>query len=459
MIVKITDDFNLDKIAQSGQCFRWTKQDDHSYRIIAGKHCLYITPQQNDCYELECTEDDYDHFWLSYFDLREDYRSIRGRIPQDRDPFLRRAAECEKGIRILRQDPWEMLITFIISQNRNIPAIRSSVELLAERCGERRKDPRGLEYYSFPEPAAILSLSRDELLACKLGYRWKYVLAAAAAVADGTIDLNQLVAADEESTMASLTGIFGVGVKVANCISLFGLHHLNAFPVDTWIKRILAQEYPEGYPYESYSPYNGVYQQYMFAYYRHRSKEAVTIVNATPEQYRAVREFYYAVIDGVGDSDDSVGWKKDIYPAPDFLHDSICNGELLVAEDQGTIVGAMVLNHQYNEEYRKIQWPTRAEDSEVTVIHALGIRPSHRGKGYAKQLVHFAVDHARKHQQKVIRIDVLKGNKSAKKLYTGMGFRYIHTLPMFYEDTGWTEFDLYEYPLYESADTSPDSVP
>ncbi len=171
------------------------------------------------------------------------------------------------------------------------------------------------------------------------------------------------------------------------------------------------------------------------------------IREAEPKQFQEVRELYYDIIDAVGDSGDSVGWKRDIYPAPDFLLDSIRRGELFIAEEGDTIVGAMVLNHLSNEEYQSFDWPTQAEESEITMIHALGIRPSCRGKGCARQMVRFALDHAREHGQKVIRLDVLKGNVAAKKLYTGMGFRYLHSLPMYYEDTGWTDFELYEYPL------------
>ena len=171
------------------------------------------------------------------------------------------------------------------------------------------------------------------------------------------------------------------------------------------------------------------------------------ILKAKTNQFQDVREFYFAVIDGIGDSGDSVGWKKDIYPAPGFLKGSIEDGDLYIAEEDGMIVGAMVLNHQSNEEYGKFDWPTKADEEEVTVIHALGILPSMRGKGYAKQMVRFAIDLARNDHQKVIRLDVLKGNIGAKKLYSGLGFRYLHTLPMFYEDTGWTDFELYEYPL------------
>ena len=270
MIVTIADDFDLKKIADSGQCFRWTKTEGNTFRVIAGEACLYITELEKERYDLDCTEPEYDHFWWEYFDLQTDYQKIRKRIDRKADPFLQKAAEHEKGIRILRQDPWEMLITFIISQNKNIPAIRRSVELLAESCGRKLQDLRGQEYYAFPSPDAVACLSEHELLVCKLGYRWKYIQSASKAVKNGDIDLSALQDADEKTTISALTGLFGVGIKVANCVSLFGLHHIDAFPVDVWMKRILAEQYPDGYPYEKYSPFNGIYQQYMFAYYRHK---------------------------------------------------------------------------------------------------------------------------------------------------------------------------------------------
>ena len=168
---------------------------------------------------------------------------------------------------------------------------------------------------------------------------------------------------------------------------------------------------------------------------------------AEPEQLPAVKELYYSIIDGVADATDSVLWKKDIYPSPAFLLDSIRNGELVIGSEGEKIIAAMVLNHQYNEEYNRFAWPTEAEDAEITVIHALGVHPAHTGKGHARQLVQYAIDSARENRQKVIRLDVLKGNVSADKLYSGMGFQNLHTLPMYYEDTGWREFDLYEYRL------------
>lgn len=265
---KITDDFDLKLIADSGQCFRWEEEDNGSYRIIHGNDCLYISPGEKNVYFFEMDEKGNGTDWDNYLDLGENYRKIRRRIDGEKDPFLKVAAKEQKGIRILRQDPWEMLITFIISQNKNIPGIRRCVEKLCEMSGKKLKDIRGKTYYGFPSPKAILDLEEGDLVSCSLGYRCAYVTAAAKAVEGGEIDLDALRDADEEETLDKLISIHGVGKKVASCISLFGLHHIDAFPIDVWIKRILEQEYPDGYPYEEYSPYNGVYQQYMFAYYR-----------------------------------------------------------------------------------------------------------------------------------------------------------------------------------------------
>lgn len=268
MTLQISDDFDLERIAQSGQCFRWEKIDDKTYRITALDECLYVEKIGKTEFAFDCDEETFQAKWHSYFDLDEDYRKIRRRIDRENDPFLHTAAGKERGIRILRQDPWEMLISFIISQNRNIPAIQKSIELLSEACGQKKKDSRGEYYHCFPTAKALSRLSDQSLEKCRLGYRAKYVTAAAKAVCEGAIDFHELTAMSSEDAITELTKLYGVGVKVANCVALFGLHQLNAFPIDVWVKRILENEYKEGYPFEKYAPYNGVYQQYMFAYYR-----------------------------------------------------------------------------------------------------------------------------------------------------------------------------------------------
>ena len=269
MQIQINDDFDLERIAGSGQCFRWEKDDTGAYRIIHKEHLLRIRDLGDGMFALSCTEDEYRDIWYPYFDLGENYRSIRERVDREKDPFLAAACDFGKGIRILRQDLWETLVSFIISQNKNIPAIRKSVELLCEAAGKRVDDADGGGYL-FPAPEEILSLSDEALAACRLGYRCRYVKAAALDVAEGRLVLDRLKTETEEETIRALTGVCGVGVKVANCVSLFGLHHVDAFPVDVWIRRILENEYPGGYPKEIYSPYNGIFQQYMFYYYREK---------------------------------------------------------------------------------------------------------------------------------------------------------------------------------------------
>lgn len=271
MTAEIKDGFSLTQIAESGQCFRWEKTGDSAYRIIHRGHCLRIRQLDETHYRLDCSKRDYERVWIPYFDLREDYAAIRERI-QRGDRFLREAAACQKGVRVLRQDPWEMLITSIITQNRNIPAIRRSVDLLCRRYGEKKTDRRGEPFYVFPLPEKLAAAREQGLKACGLGYRWAYVKAAAKSVASGGIDLAALEHAPLAEALEELTALYGVGEKVACCAALFGLHQTDAFPRDVWINRVLESEYPGSYPYEAYSPYNGIYQQYMFAYCQERSK-------------------------------------------------------------------------------------------------------------------------------------------------------------------------------------------
>ncbi len=171
------------------------------------------------------------------------------------------------------------------------------------------------------------------------------------------------------------------------------------------------------------------------------------IRKAETDEYEAVRSFYHSLIDAVAELPYGAGWVKDVYPSPEFLEESVRDGCLFIGTQDGSIAAAMVLNHECNDGYRGFAWPTEASDEEITVIHALGVHPAYGRRGYAGQMVRFAIDRARREKQKVIRLDVLKGNLPAEKLYSGIGFRYLHTLPLFYEDTGWTEYELYEYRL------------
>ncbi len=178
------------------------------------------------------------------------------------------------------------------------------------------------------------------------------------------------------------------------------------------------------------------------------------ITTAAPDQYGTVRAFYHSMIDAMAGSTVYVGWKKDIYPAPAFLKESIEKNELYLVHEGEQLVAAMVFNHDCNESYNKFEWRTDADASEIMVIHALGVHPHFFGKGYAKALVRKAIDVATEHGMKAIRLDVLEGNIPAENLYLGFGFQYRATLQMYYEDTGWTNFKLYEYIIPEKKMTN-----
>ena len=271
MVITIEDDFDLAAIAGSGQCFRWESPDVERWRIVHGGQCLYISRVGERTYELDCDETSFESVWRTYFDLETCYGDVRKMIDPEADPFLFRAAETGKGIRILRQDPWETAVSFIISQNRNIPAIKRSVEMLCRIAGERRTDNRNAPFYTFPTPQAIVSVSQEDLTRCRLGYREKYVMTAAQAAAEGRFSPERMETLSDGELIEALCGLYGVGAKVASCIALFGFHRLDAFPVDTWIRKALENEYPDGFPADRYRPFNGVYQQYIFAYYREKT--------------------------------------------------------------------------------------------------------------------------------------------------------------------------------------------
>ena len=270
------DDLDLDMIAESGQCFRWQKTgQEGEYRIPFRRELLYIRRIDDTHFDLSCTERQFERTWRSYFDLGRCYRDIRSMVCEEEDPVLYRAQQLGAGIRVLGQDPWEMLITFIISQRKNIPAIRLAVEKLARAAGDPLEGRNGEIVWSFPTAEQIAGMSEQALAEVKLGYREKYVRKAAEDAAAGRICLEEMEQMDLEYCGKALREIYGVGRKVADCVALFGLHQLDAFPRDVWINRGLAEDYggEENFPYDRYHPYNGIMQQYLFEYFRNRPRE------------------------------------------------------------------------------------------------------------------------------------------------------------------------------------------
>lgn len=171
----------------------------------------------------------------------------------------------------------------------------------------------------------------------------------------------------------------------------------------------------------------------------------VQIRIATTDDYYQVIDFYYSLIDELKDAKYSPGWKKDIYPTQEFIIHSIENKQLYIGEQDGQIASCMVVNHEYNEGYKDVRWSINVKELELFVIHALGVRQVFSGNGIAKQMVQHVIKIAQESSLKTIRLDVLSGNLPAEKAYMKIGFAYQGKTQMFYEDTGWTEYKLFEY--------------
>lgn len=253
MIIK-NSHLDLEQIDQSGQCFRWSREPGGSYCIPAYGRVLRARQLSPDTVAFDCTDADWQNIWAEYFDMETDYTAIAESIDTT-DIYLRAAAASGYGIRILRQPLWETIVSFIVSQNNNIPRIRLT---MARLCGENA---------DCPAPQRIAGMSEAALRKIGLGYRADYLLRAAAVFSDGA-ELERLAGMPYAEAREYLTSLRGIGPKVADCICLFGLHHTEAFPVDTWVRRIEAAHYAGHFPTQLYPGVQGIAQQWMFAYER-----------------------------------------------------------------------------------------------------------------------------------------------------------------------------------------------
>ena len=259
------DSFNLQDTFECGQCFRWNKISDGGYEGIAYGKKIRIREKDNKIVFQNVNLKDFTNIWLNYFDFNLDYtyiKQILGKI----NPNLKKACEYAPGIKILNQDPWETLCSFIISQNNNIPRIKGIIEKLCENFGQEIEE----KSFSFPEPSVIAALTEDDLKPIKCGFRAGYIIDAASKVSSGQIILEDIQKMPLPEARETLKQIKGVGSKVAECTLLYGFHRLDAFPIDVWMKRALTIMFPEMMP-EDFGMYAGVAQQYIFHYSRMNS--------------------------------------------------------------------------------------------------------------------------------------------------------------------------------------------
>lgn len=271
MEIEIRDDFDLIKIANSGQCFRVIEKSPGLFRFITGRHVVYIRKVSKLIFDVSCNRDEWEQVWSQYFDFETNYAAIRGKIRKN-DTFLAKAGAAGTGIRILRQDPWETLITFIISQRRSIPSIKNCVEQLSANYGETVCTwCESLQF--FPTPESINNMTVAELKECKLGYRIPYIQDAAQKVTSKEIDLLALSSLGTQELLNKLMTIYGVGPKIANCVALFAYGRKEVVPIDTWISKIIQSEYGGHNRLADYGAYSGVMQQYAFFYQTYERRQ------------------------------------------------------------------------------------------------------------------------------------------------------------------------------------------
>ncbi|MBO4216914.1 MAG: hypothetical protein J5940_03115 [Clostridia bacterium] len=259
--------FDLDKIFDCGQSFRFEKGGDGVWEGVAYGRLLRISQDADHIYP-ECTREEFDSLWTGYLGLDVDYDAVNADILSHfGDGVMTDAMAAGDGIRILRQEPWETLCSFIISQNNNIPRIKSLVSAICRTYGEKF-EYNGAEYYAFPTPEALLSAGEDGLKALKTGFRAGYLISAAEHCRDG-MDLCRI--RDEytyEQGLEELCTIKGVGPKVASCTLLFSLGKTGAFPIDVWIRKVIDKYFGGKLDTASLGAYAGIAQQYLFYYER-----------------------------------------------------------------------------------------------------------------------------------------------------------------------------------------------
>lgn len=276
-MIEGVEDFELSQTLECGQCFRFYKQDENDYVIVAYEKMLHIRQDDDILTFFDCDMETVKKIWIPYFDLERDYSAIKNFLLK-KDRKLEKAIQEKWGVRILNQEFHEVLISFIISQNKHIPHIKQLVKRISEEYGELLGEVNGEKYYSFPNVKTLGMITEEKFREMKVGFRAPYLADAVGKLCKKQLCSDTFTGLDENMAREKLMEIKGVGEKVANCVMLFSLGYREAFPIDVWIKRIMEALYFDGkdtqkeriaaFAEKRYGAYGGYAQQYLFCYGR-----------------------------------------------------------------------------------------------------------------------------------------------------------------------------------------------
>lgn len=300
VILEGLKNFDIKQILECGQCFRWDKISDTNYIIVAYGRVIEVLQEGDKATIYNSNEEDFNNIWINYFDLERDYDEIKTELAKDE--ILRKSVDFGYGIRILNQDPFEMLISFIISARNSIPSIKKTVKKICEAWGERI-EYKGVEYYTFPTPKAIKEATLEDIQGTGASFRSKYIVDTIKKVNEAIevkedmenntdkyserpeildFDLEYIKSLNDDECHVALQKFMGVGAKVADCIMLFSMSKHSAFPVDVWVKRAMIYFYvaPDVslnkmrvFARDKFGAYSGMAQQYLFYYARENKIE------------------------------------------------------------------------------------------------------------------------------------------------------------------------------------------
>lgn len=260
------------KTFDCGQCFRFNEVSlfGNKYEVggvAFGKYVVFAQNNSNQIIIYNSTVEEYNKIWRKFLSLDVDYNRIDREISLAlNSDSMDKAIEVSSGIRILRQDSWEAICSFIISQNNNIPRIKGIIEAMCKRYGEKISF-LGNEYYTFPSAQVLYEAGEAEIFGLKTGFRAKYIVDACKNILNGTVSIDRIKnETDFEKCVGELCLIKGIGLKVASCALLFGFEKTEAFPIDVWMKRAMEKYFPQGIDLKSLGKWAGIAQQYLFYY-------------------------------------------------------------------------------------------------------------------------------------------------------------------------------------------------